>query len=152
MADARIPASKWHGDKPDPIQRKRTPNRRRQLFWLTALLLAILGTVAAMILYPRSMTPPRFLAMPVREYPPTLLPPNAWVYQDSQLLIQHFEKKVEGYDKQNLDQFKNFLTQIESADEPMVVYLGALARVDVDGKVCLYLSDMNPDDPNRDMP
>jgi len=152
MADARIPASKWHGDKPDPIQRKRTPNRRRQLYWLTALLLAILGTVAAMILYPRSMIPPRFLAMPVREYPAALLPPNAWVYQDSQLLIQHFEKKVKAYDKQNLDEFKSFLAQIESGDEPMVVYLGALARVDNDGKVYVYLSDMNPDDPNRDMP
>src|SRR5438309_5716562 len=112
MADAlppsRTPASKWHGDKPDPVQTKRTPNRRRQLYWLTALLLAILGTVLAVVLYPNSMTAPRFLTMTVREYQSPLLPPNAWTFQDGQLLASHFDKeKTEAaYDKQNLDQFK----------------------------------------------
>ncbi|MEI7686109.1 MAG: hypothetical protein WCL32_13880 [Planctomycetota bacterium] len=152
VPNPRSPGSKWHGEKSDPLLRRPTSHRGRQLFWLTALALAILGTVVAILLYPHAMVPPRFLPMTVREYQSPLFPPNAWALQDGQRLASHFEKKDDLYDKQNRDQFDKFLTRIETyADGPLVVQLCALGRV-YDGQVVLFLGDSDPDQPGRAMP
>jgi hypothetical protein len=148
----RSPSNKWHGEKRDPAQAKPASKRGRQLFWLTALLLALLGTVLAIILYPHSMVAPRFLTMTVREYQSPLLPPNAWTVQDGQLLSKHFKDKEEYYDKQNRDQFEKFLNRLDNWNEgPVVVHLCALGRV-YDDQVVLFLGDADPDQPSRGVP
>ncbi len=156
MADAfpppRTPSNKWHGGPGDPTIRTPKSNRGRQLYWLTALSLALLGAVAAIVFYPKPMTQPRFLSMTVREYRSPLLPPNAWALQDGKLLARHFEGRTEEfYDKQSRDTFDKFLTRLESGDGPMVVHLGALGRVAGDD-VVLFLVDTDVDQQSRGIP
>ncbi len=158
MADAlpppRTPNNKWHGSAPDPSYKPPKSKRGLQLYWLSALLLGLLGTVAAIVFYPNTMTRPRFLSMTVREYRSPLMAPNAFARQDGELLAQHFQKKDTEYfyDSQSRNTFEKFLDRLENlGDGPAVVQLGALGRVDKD-RVVLYLVDADLNQPGRGMP
>jgi serine/threonine protein kinase len=144
--DALIP------ERLEPPRTAWASKRGRKLFLSTAIMLALLGVLSAVVLYPRSLFGPRFLTMAIREYQSPLLPPNAWAIQDGRLLAPHFGNREDSYDKQNSVQFARFLDRLLNWNEgPLVVHLCALSRV-YDEKVVLFLGDTNPDEPSRGVP
>ncbi len=142
-------ASTWRQASPAP-DGKHASSKKALLFVLAGVMLAILGTLAAWVLYPKEIKPPHFVTLAVREYKSPLLPSNPQAVQDSRLLLQRFSgKKAEGYVSQESDSFRELLRGLkQTKEETAILYLTALGRSEGDD-VYVLPGDSHPDQPDR---
>ncbi|MCI0380000.1 MAG: hypothetical protein L0215_20655 [Gemmataceae bacterium] len=136
-----------------------TAGRAKKLVGLFTLLLAIVGSIIALLFYLRGVAEPEFLTLPIREYK-SPWPVNALARQDSMVLQKHFAAERVRNPFTIVQEGDEVLSAIASAREvsgrPLVVHLCALARwravpgaqphaAGVEGEVVVLPGDANPD-------
>src|SRR2546423_9225224 len=134
MADDRRRQSAWRTGNPRPAAEP-GPKRRGagKRFVVLALILTIVGVIAALAYYWRRPPQPLFLGLAVTQYIDRSYPPNPWAQQDSDGLRNHFEsdsaRAVQAQDKKGLIDQLTSLAQptggIRGRKRPVVVHLCA---------------------------
>jgi hypothetical protein len=150
---AKPQKQEWRSAAPTPAgRRKPTSNLRRQkAFALGAIILALIGAIAAWVFFVRPLDPPYFLTIPVSEYTAADLPINSFAEQDSDALLKHFadhgvgKKAFESQVRRRL--VEEFDTLRNRSDAPVVVHLRAHALWR-EGKVQILPGDADLDDPS----
>lgn len=123
-----------------------TSNRRKQLFKLTACLLALIGVVALLIFFlDFGYTPPTYLGLPIREFDARQLPPNPMAVQDCDKASDHFPDQREvAYAYQTGERLRQALAKLnKQSGKPIVIHLCALART-IDDEVYILPADAVP--------
>jgi hypothetical protein len=113
---------------------------------LGALLLALVGILAAWLLIPRSLPIPYFVSIALSEYDDPRLPAPAFARQDAAALLVPFgEKAGKAFGSQQNQLLTREIDALrERDDRPLVVHLCALARV-AGGEVYLLPADARLD-------
>jgi hypothetical protein len=146
----------WRGAAPRPTAQPQPPSGKRgKVLGLSAAILALVGALVAWIFYPSPVRNPYFLAIVISEYRDPGIPINAWANQDRQALLAFPWRDNNAFTSQQRNLLVQELRNLETGrkpDEPVVVYLSAIARTGPDGKVALLPGDGRLDEPASWLP
>jgi hypothetical protein len=135
-----------------PSARPAPSDRGRKLFWLVAVLLALVGAIVGLVLYVRPLEQPRLLALPVAGYDNPLYPSNRVVLADATQLGAFFDHPEFATDSQQKSRILSELVGLSShKGKALIVYVGGFALMR-GGAVYLLPADAAPDDPATWLP
>jgi hypothetical protein len=126
-------------------------SRGRKLFWLLAVLLALVGAIAALIFFQRPTGAAYFVTLPIREYSSESWPTNPLAVQDGVALLNHFaeDQRKNAFSSQTSTQILRELMNLPGDPfQPTLVHLCALG-VAQNNKVYLIPGDSPPDNISR---
>ena len=156
MAPNRLRAPRpWRPTAASELAARPHSNRRRKIFILLAVMLALIGAIAAWFLQIRPFKEPTFLSISLTSYNHDF-PVNAFALADSNALLKDFPDGFTARDNQPKNQL---LTAPESVadkeDRGLVVHLCGFARIDRSNgpeKLCLLPGDASRNDPSTWIP
>jgi hypothetical protein len=126
------PNRTWHAGTAKPTAVVQTPmgRRRRKIFIVLAAMLALVGAIAAWLLFLRPFTEPEFLTIAITNYRDRAYPVNAFAEEDSEALRKHFQQGAHARDQQEHDKLKTELEKLQAVTaKAKVVHLCGFARV-----------------------
>jgi hypothetical protein len=139
---------KWREEQQgSKVLRTEAPSKGGRVFAALAIILAIIATIVALILWARPVHEPEFHTISVTEYTNKLIPVNGWAQQDSNTLKARFDRSTKAYASQELDAFRRELKSLKTkvvADDGLILHMSALA-LDVNGEVYLLAADADPE-------
>ena len=156
MADRHNPPRGWRG-----TQAGGTPttgasarptgatNKRKQIFTVLAVMLALAGGVAGILYLIRPAPRPYFVPLFIPEYTQKQIPINFEAEADRRALVEgnYFEHKST-FGSQEKDSFVGALAELKGrpSSDAVVLYVCAFARASEKGEVLLLPGNFNPDD------
>lgn len=153
--------SGWHvGARPprfsDPRMQRRA-YRRRKIFQILALMLAVSGVIVGMLFWVSPIPRPYLSSLWITQYENRLLPVFHGGEQDRLAILgsRFFPGRVESaFTYQEKRALLADIAAIEMLTEhdPLVVYLSAFAACDPNGRIFLYPGDAHPDNPETRVP
>ncbi|MFO0947238.1 MAG: hypothetical protein U1D30_15055, partial [Planctomycetota bacterium] len=151
----------WHGGTrlqrfTDPRMQRRA-YRRRKIFQILALMLAVCGVIVGMLFWVSPIPRPYLSSIWITQYENRLFPVFHGGENDRRAIQneQFFPGRLESaYTYQEKAPLLADIEAIESLTDrdPLVVYLSSFAACDVDGTIFLYPGDADPDDPDTRVP
>jgi hypothetical protein len=149
------PQNLWRqGPAPAPVGTRpaEAPGKRKQVYIVLALLLALIGVTAAWLCFPSPVVMPSFFSGWIDQYKDPI-PVNAWAPQDRKAVEASRWKRVNLFSSQNIRLLRQVLTeQLGHGDKPVVVFLSAYALTRPDGSVHLLPAEANLEDESTWLP
>jgi hypothetical protein len=120
--------------------------RRRQIFFVLAGMLALVGAIAGWLLFLNPFRPPTFLTITITEYKDPRFPLNAFARRDRDTLQERFQGS-QAHDYQTRRLLAEQLDALrDQKGKAVVVHLCAFARTGPQGTLYLLPADAHPDD------
>jgi hypothetical protein len=131
-----------------PSSRKRT-----KVVVLTVLVLVLVGVVAGLLYWIRPIHTPYFLAAWVDQNVDPQIPVNPWAPQDREALRALPWEDQNAFASQSRHRLVSELSGLsQRGNQPVVVFLSALALTDTDGEVFLLPADAHLENPRTWLP
>lgn len=147
----------WHRHDPVPSAPRPGPSRWK-VFLAGIVVSAGIGAAVALLLpLVRPLTGPYFVPLVVTDYPNPSWPQPKWTGQDREALRTSglFPRtRPEAFTAQSGQQLRRELAALALVppEQPVVVYLSALALREGPGRVCILPADASPDEPETWLP
>src|SRR5439155_2892005 len=155
MADRHNPPRGWRGASASrtPASATTRPsapsNRRKQIFTLLAVMLALAGVLIGIIYLIRPTPRPYFVPIFISEYTKRQIPVNFQAESDRKALVEgNYFEHMSTFGSQERNQLMQELAKLRerSPSDAVVLYVCAFAQASDKGEVLLLPGDFNPDD------